>query len=60
MLRTASSSWSRFFQLGLPVDAVDLPSHCPSRNMREGYDHSYYFISTFFEDHIRFHGEYLK
>lgn len=24
-------------------------------NYREGYDHSYYFISTFIEDHIQFH-----
>ena len=28
--------------------------------MQEGYDHSYYFISTFMEDHIRHHGKYLK
>lgn len=27
--------------------------------MQEGYDHSYYFISTFIEDHIRFHAKYL-
>ena len=25
----------------------------------EGYDHSYYFISTFMEDHIRHHAEAL-
>lgn len=25
----------------------------------EGYDHSYWFISSFFEDHVRFHGKYL-
>lgn len=25
----------------------------------EGYDHGYYFISTFIEDHIRFHAERL-
>lgn len=25
--------------------------------MQEGYDHSYYFISTFVNDHIRFHAE---
>jgi len=25
----------------------------------EGYDHGYYFISTFIEDHIRFHAEQL-
>ncbi|CZF77294.1 S-formylglutathione hydrolase YeiG [Grimontia celer] len=28
--------------------------------MQEGYDHSYYFISSFIEDHLRFHGEHLK
>jgi S-formylglutathione hydrolase len=25
-------------------------------NMREGYDHSYYFIATFMEAHLRWHG----
>lgn len=29
-------------------------------NMREGYDHSYYFISTFMADHIAWHAERLK
>jgi len=28
--------------------------------MEEGYDHSYYFISTFIKDHIDFHAKYLK
>jgi len=28
-------------------------------NRREGYDHSYYFISTFMADHLRWHGERL-
>ncbi|MEO8724180.1 MAG: S-formylglutathione hydrolase [Sphingobium sp.] len=28
-------------------------------NIRAGYDHSYYFISTFMADHIRWHGERL-
>ncbi|KAI0048340.1 carbohydrate esterase family 1 protein [Auriscalpium vulgare] len=27
---------------------------------QEGYDHSYYFISTFGEDHIHFHANFLK
>ena len=27
--------------------------------MREGYDHSYYFIATFVEDHLRFHARAL-
>jgi S-formylglutathione hydrolase len=26
----------------------------------EGYDHSYYFIATFIEDHLRFHASYLN
>lgn len=25
-----------------------------------GYDHSYYFIATFIEDHLRFHAQWLK
>lgn len=29
-------------------------------NYREGYDHSYYFISTFIESHFRFHVENLR
>ena len=29
-------------------------------NMREGYDHSYYFISSFMEEHLIWHGERLK
>lgn len=29
-------------------------------NMREGYDHSYYFIASFIESHIRFHAGQLK
>jgi S-formylglutathione hydrolase len=29
-------------------------------NMREGYDHSYFFISTFMGDHLAWHAERLK
>jgi S-formylglutathione hydrolase len=28
-------------------------------NVRQGYDHSYYFISTFMADHVRWHAERL-
>ena len=28
-------------------------------NMRAGYDHSYFFISTFMDDHLRWHAERL-
>lgn len=27
--------------------------------MQDGYDHSYYFIASFIEDHIRFHAKYI-
>ena len=29
-------------------------------NRRDGYDHSYYFISTFMEEHLRWHAERIK
>jgi len=29
-------------------------------NMRKGFDHSYHFIAAFIEDHVKFHGAYLK
>lgn len=29
-------------------------------NRREGYDHSYYFIASFVEDHLRFHAGHLN
>ncbi len=29
-------------------------------NLRVGYDHSYYFIGTFIEEHIKFHAKHLK
>lgn len=35
----------------------NIPLEC---NMREGYDHSYYFISSFMEDHVEFHAKYLQ
>ena len=28
--------------------------------MQEGYDHSYYFISTFMAEHVAWHAERLK
>ncbi len=40
-------------------DACDKAGIKLSLNMREGYDHSYYFISTFMADHLRWHAERL-
>jgi S-formylglutathione hydrolase len=28
--------------------------------MRDGYDHSYYFIATFIDEHLRFHAHALE
>lgn len=29
-------------------------------NLHEGYDHSYYFISSFIDEHLRFHAQHLN
>jgi len=29
-------------------------------NLHDGYDHSYYFISSFIEEHLRFHADHLS
>ena len=29
-------------------------------NLHEGYDHSYYFISSFIEEHLRFHAKHIN
>lgn len=31
----------------------------PHSTPQEGYDHSYFFISTFMEDHVNFHADAL-
>jgi S-formylglutathione hydrolase len=36
-------------RLGIPLDL----------RMQQGYDHSYYFIASFIEDHLRFHAKHL-
>lgn len=47
----------------LPENFVEA---CRSKNvpvtlrMQEGYDHGYYFIASFVEDHIKHHARYLK
>jgi len=43
----------------LLAEACDKAGIKLSLNMREGYDHSYYFISTFMAEHLRWHAERL-
>ncbi|MDC8454392.1 S-formylglutathione hydrolase [Marinobacter sp. DS40M6] len=48
----------------LRPDALEASAHISGYplelNLREGYDHSYYFIASFIEDHLRFHGRHLE
>lgn len=41
------------------VTAAEQSSQELNIRMQQGYDHSYYFISTFIEDHIKFHAKHL-
>jgi S-formylglutathione hydrolase len=41
------------------VSACEAAKYPLRVNLREGYDHSYFFISTFIENHLRFHAEAL-
>ena len=43
----------------LLAEACDKAAIPLTLRMQEGYDHSYYFISTFMEDHLRWHHERL-
>ena len=41
------------------IDAAKGSGQKLSHRMQDGYDHSYYFVSTFMEDHIKHHVEEL-
>ncbi|HDS1010397.1 MULTISPECIES: S-formylglutathione hydrolase [Stenotrophomonas] len=41
-------------------DACAKANHPLSLNLRDGYDHSYYFISSFIADHLRHHASALS
>jgi S-formylglutathione hydrolase len=40
--------------------ACEVAGQAVEIRLQDGYDHSYYFISTFMEDHIRHHAEILS
>ncbi|MCR8923281.1 S-formylglutathione hydrolase [Dasania sp. GY-MA-18] len=40
--------------------ACDAAGYPATIRMQEGYDHSYFFMSSFMADHIAFHAKYLK
>ena len=41
------------------VEAAAKADYPIQLRMQQGYDHSYFFIASFIEDHLRFHAEYL-
>jgi len=56
---TSDSFLERELRPELLVKACDRAAIPLTLRMQQGYDHSYYFISTFMEDHLRWHHERL-
>lgn len=48
-----------FFEKELMTEDLKVGSQKIEIKYAEGYDHSYYFISTFIEEHIKHHARYL-
>jgi len=47
----------------LPENLVEAAGRCGQKvtlRMQKGYDHSYFFIASFIEDHVSFHGKRLQ
>ncbi len=42
-------------RLGAMMDAISEVKQPATVRMQDGYDHSYFFVSTFMEDHVAFH-----
>jgi S-formylglutathione hydrolase len=56
---TADSFLERELRPGLLTSACENAGLPLTLRMQEGYDHSYFFISTFIEDHLRWHAQRL-
>lgn len=56
---TADSFLERELRPGLLTTACENAGLPLTLRMQEGYDHSYFFISTFIEDHLRWHSQRL-
>jgi S-formylglutathione hydrolase len=41
------------------ADALAASRQGGTFRMQKGYDHSYYFVATFMEDHVSFHAQAL-
>jgi S-formylglutathione hydrolase len=56
----ADSFLERELRPGLLTMACEKAGIPLTLRMQDGYDHSYYFISTFMEDHLRWHAQHLS
>jgi S-formylglutathione hydrolase len=56
---TADSFLERELRPGLLTIACENAGIPLTLRMQEGYDHSYFFVSTFIEDHLRWHSQRL-
>jgi S-formylglutathione hydrolase len=56
---TADSFLERELQPELFVETCRAAGQQLELRMQAGYDHSYYFIASFVEDHLRHHARYL-
>ncbi|WOC02977.1 S-formylglutathione hydrolase [Providencia sp. PROV024] len=57
---TADPFYKEQLKPELFADICDKKQHAYTLNLRDGYDHSYYFISSFIGEHIAFHALHLK
>ncbi|EJD6501169.1 S-formylglutathione hydrolase [Providencia rettgeri] len=57
---TADPFYKEQLKPELFADICDKTQHAYTLNLRDGYDHSYYFISSFIGEHIAFHALHLK
>ena len=57
---TADGFLAEQLKTHLLEEAVDRAGIPATIRMQEGYDHSYYFISTFMAEHVAWHAERLK
>jgi S-formylglutathione hydrolase len=48
-----------FFEKELKTESLKVSGQEVLLHFAEGYDHSYYFIATFIEEHIKHHAKYL-
>jgi S-formylglutathione hydrolase len=55
---THDQFWEKLKPGALAAAIAERKQHAAFR-LQPGYDHSYFFVSSFVEDHVRFHGEAL-